>query len=61
MFVSTITFFIVLRKLTRPLDNGDIEESGTSSQNTSSEPATEDDGGYTPEQYVILKRTGKYD
>lgn len=58
MFVMTIVFYIALRKLTIPSTNEDVEESGTSSLNVPTEPADED--GYTPEQYVILKRTGKY-
>lgn len=52
---------MVLRKLTAPIVNEDIEESGGSCLNASSEPsADDDDDGYSPEQYVILKRTGKF-
>ncbi|XP_031619369.1 piezo-type mechanosensitive ion channel component isoform X2 [Contarinia nasturtii] len=57
MLVSSIIFFIVLKKLTAPVVNEDVGESGTSSANTSPEPVTEEEGSYSPEQYVLLKRT----
>lgn len=59
MFLSSIIIFVVLKKLTAPPANEDIEENATSSINATSESiAEEDEGGYSPEQYVLLKRTG---
>lgn len=60
MFILSITFFVVLKKLTAPVVSEDVEESATTSPNTSPEPATEDEDSYSPEQYVILKRTGTH-
>ncbi|XP_055299196.1 piezo-type mechanosensitive ion channel component isoform X28 [Sitodiplosis mosellana] len=58
MFFTSIVAFVALKKLTAPVVNEDIEESGgSSSPNAESEPvAEEDEGGYSPEQYAFLKR-----
>lgn len=58
MFLTTIITFVVLKKLTAPATTDDVEESVTESTTAPLEPS-EEEGGYTSEQYVILKRTGK--
>lgn len=59
MFLSSIIIFVILKKFTAPIISEDIEENASESRNTAPEPAVdEDDIGYSPEQYVILKRTG---
>lgn len=55
MFITTIVIFVVLRKLTIPVVSEDAEEPGTSSATTPIDAS--EDGGYTSEQYVLLKRT----
>lgn len=61
MFLTSIVAFVVLKKLTAPPVIEDVEESGgSSSLNAAPETsAEEEEGGYSPEQYVILKRVGK--
>lgn len=61
MFITSIAAFVVLKKLTAPVVNEDIEESGGSSNLTPApEPVTEEDeGAYSPEQYAFLKRAGR--
>lgn len=60
MFITSIVAFVVLKKLTAPVVNDDIEDSGgSSSLNAAPEPAAEEDeGSYSPEQYALLKRAG---
>lgn len=59
MFISSVIIYAVLRKLTTPPANEDVEENATDSITASPDSVADDEeGGYTPEQYVILKRTG---
>lgn len=63
MFITSIVVFVALKKLTAPVVAEDVEENGGSSDlNAAPEPAAEEDeGGYSPEQYVLLKRAGMLD
>lgn len=60
MFITTIAAYVILRKLTAPPPAEDLEENATPS--TSGAPDTEEDDGpsYTFENYLLLKRTGKF-
>lgn len=61
MFLTTIIVYVILRKLTAPPANEDIEENASGANNAPAEVSEEEDdeGAYTHEQFVILKRTGK--
>lgn len=56
MLITSVVVYLVLRKLTTPVITEDVEESAAGSVSVSPEPA--DEGCYTAEQYVLLKRTG---
>lgn len=56
MFLLSIIVFIVLRKLTIITEEVDLEDA---EPQTVSESESTTENTYTPEQYVILKRTGK--
>lgn len=61
MLITSVVAYVTLKKLTAPIVNEDIEENGgSSSLNAAPEPvAEEDEGCYSPEQYVVLKRAGR--
>lgn len=60
MFLTTVVVYVILRKLTAAPAIEDVEENVTGSTSAPAEVSEEDDEGtYSYEQFVILKRTGK--
>lgn len=57
MLITSITAFIALRKLTIVVSEGDAEGAETTSAPAEDSEST-DENVYSPEHYVILKRTG---
>lgn len=61
MFITTIVVYVILRKLTAAPANEDVEENVTGSTSPQAEVSEEEEeeGAYSHEQFVILKRTGE--